>query len=105
METGNQHADHVRRAHQGMMEMKNKTKIWINTGSLAFKSKEISALQAADVIAWGINRCSSAKGLGKGFQPIAKIFNNMHIQLSWPDALLKEWSASVMERRDPNFDI
>jgi hypothetical protein len=105
MEAGNQHAEHVRQAHQGMMEMKNKTAIWINTGTLTFAPKDLSVLQAADVIAWGVNRRSGTKGLGKGFQPIAKIFNNMHIQLPWPDEVLKEWSDSVMERRAPNFDV
>jgi hypothetical protein len=104
MEAGNEHADHVLRAHQGMMEMKKENKIWVHSGSLTFEPKKLSALQAADVIAWGIHRRDSEKGLGKGFLPIGNIFKHSHIQLQWTDELLKEWSDSVMGRRDPSVE-
>ena len=103
LEAGNEHSEHVRRAHLGMMEMKKDKTIWVHSGSLKFESKKLSALQAADVIAWGIHRRDSVKGLGKGFQPIANIFNKEHIQFNWEDNLLKEWSDSVMYRRDVNI--
>jgi hypothetical protein len=99
IEAGNEHAEHVRRAHDNMIEMKKENKIWVHSGSLTFESKKLSALQAADVIAWGINRRDNQR-IGKGFQPTAKIFNYMHIQLPWTDELLKDWNDSVMQDRD-----
>ncbi len=107
MEAGNRYAEYVRRAHRTMIALK-KTKPYINAGSLTFSSKELSVIQAADIIAWGINRRDNLnKGLGKGFQPISKIFNNKksHLEAPYPDELLSKWSNAIMECCNPTLGV
>lgn len=96
LEAGNKYAEHVRRAHYGMMEMTKQKTIWVHSGSLTFEPKKLSILQAADVIAWGVRRCDSGKWPNKSYEPIAKIFNERHDQKKWTDELLKYWNDSII---------
>jgi hypothetical protein len=89
VEEGNEHCEDVRRAYRGMMKMKEEGAAWIIGGSLTLEPKKLSPLQAADVIAWGVRRKVSGKPIGKGFQPIANIFDGKHIQSKYTDELLK----------------
>jgi hypothetical protein len=101
LESGNHHANHIRKAHQGMMKMREANLVWVNAGSLTFAPKMLSALQAADVIAWGVRRQTLGKKFEHGFEPIATIFDEKkHIQLNWSDEslnnILKKWSDSII---------
>jgi len=100
LEAGNEHAEHIRVAHQSMIEMGK------NVGTLAFEPKRISALQAADVIAWGARRRAIGDPIGKGFQPISKIFDENHIQSQWEESWLKNLNDSILNKskNDPESD-
>ncbi len=97
LESGNEHSEHIRKAHKAMIEIQEKKVLKINVGSLAFEFKQISALQAADVIAWGSRRRAIGYPIGKGFQPISKIFNEKHAQSAWEESWLKELNDSILK--------
>jgi hypothetical protein len=88
MEEGNEFAEDVRRAHKGMMKMRKEGATYISDGSLTFEPKELSPLQAADIIAWGVRRKVSNVPIIKGFEPIVRIFDGKHIQNQYTDKLL-----------------
>lgn len=89
IEEGNEFAEHVRRAHAGMIQMRKEGRIYISDGSLTFEPKELSPLQAADIIAWGVRRKISNIMIIKGMEPINKIFEDKHIQNQYTEDLLK----------------
>lgn len=89
MEEGNQFAEDVRRAHAGMMKMRREGAIYISNGSLTLEPKELSPLQAADIIAWGVRRNVSNVPIIKGFEPIITIFDEKHVQNKYSEELLK----------------
>jgi hypothetical protein len=85
-----------------------KTKL-LHVGGVMFDDDTyISALQAADVIAWGVRRLANDNSsLNKGFEPIAKIFSTNHIQSQWKDEWLRSLSESIRShiRVSPEGDV
>ncbi|HUI79650.1 MAG TPA: DUF3800 domain-containing protein [Bryobacteraceae bacterium] len=62
-------------------------------GAVVFDSDAVLApLQAADVIAWALRR-NSAEGLKSGFEPLADLFDDCHLEVPYKT----EWMASVAE--------
>ncbi|MGB8873732.1 MAG: DUF3800 domain-containing protein [Desulfobaccales bacterium] len=100
MEEGNECAGHVRRAHKWMMQMRKEGATYISNGSLTFEPKELSPLQAADIIAWGVRRTAGNVPIIKGYEPITNIFNNRHVQNQYDEELLK--SIEVHSGNSPN---
>jgi hypothetical protein len=98
MEQGNEHASHVFAAHEVMVRMKNSKGMFINVGSLTFDSKQITALQAADVIAWAVRRRAVGDPIGKGFQPITQILEEKHIQDYMKDRWLINLNESILKK-------
>jgi hypothetical protein len=88
MEEGNEYSEDVRRAHAEMMRMRREGAIYISNGSLTFEPKELSTLQAADVIAWGERRMVTGLPIAKGFEPIVTIFDEKHIKNKYTEDLL-----------------
>ncbi|OGP71137.1 MAG: hypothetical protein A2Z73_06225 [Deltaproteobacteria bacterium RBG_13_60_28] len=87
LEQGNEHTSHIFYAHKEMARIQKHKEMQIYIGSLTFEPKQISALQAADVIAWGARRRTIGDPIGKGFQPISQIINQNHVQ----DFMREEW--------------
>jgi hypothetical protein len=82
--------------YKSMIEMQ-KQNMPLHVGSLTFADKNISALQAADVIAWAVRRRVSGISIGKGFQPISEIFSANHTEILWKDNYLKELSDGLLK--------
>lgn len=98
LEQGNEHACHILNAHTEMVRIQRERVMPIHVGSLAFEHKRISALQAADVIAWGVRRRVTKTPIGKGFQPIAEIFSQDHIQKAWEEDWLQSLNDSILNK-------
>jgi hypothetical protein len=93
LDAGNEHCGHIVVAYKEVKRQKEKLNIPLHAGSLNFDSdSNISALQAADIIAWAVRRRAIGLPIGKGFQPISAIIdrNEDHVQNSWEENWLKE---------------
>lgn len=75
MDTGNNYRIHVRGAYDDIIE-KQCTEEW-NVGSLEFGGDELSALQAADVIAWSARR-ELTNEFNKGLEPLQELIESSH---------------------------
>jgi hypothetical protein len=97
VEQGNEYQQHILEAHAGMIRMQ-KENIPLHVGSLTFEDKSLSALQAADVIAWGNRRIVTGIPIDKGFEPILEIFREPHhANYLWKDSYIKELSDGLMK--------
>lgn len=96
IEQGNKHCGHILKAHHMMTKIQKVGTLPIHVGTLAFDVKDIFTLQASDVIAWGINRRDSKRGLDNGFEPIAKIFKKAHNEHPFNDELLKAFNDAIL---------
>jgi hypothetical protein len=96
LEQGAKHSGHILKAHETMMQIQKDKVLSINVGSIAFEPKKLSILQAADIIAWGVRRSVSGIPIGKGFQPISNLYNIKHLQWSYSDDELQEFSNVIM---------
>jgi hypothetical protein len=98
MDSGNPYVDHVRGAHATMQEQK-----WsfMNIGSLTFEDDATcNALQAADVVAWA-SRCREAgTKFDKGYEPLANLFDEAHVQETCPPKALLELVEAMNRLRD-----
>jgi hypothetical protein len=97
LDNGNPYRQQVDYAHYAMT--KRQGTVHLHVGSLTFgDDKKISALQAADVIAWGLHRFVNDKSsLNKGFEPIAEIFKSYHIHHQWEEKWLRDLSEPLLE--------
>jgi hypothetical protein len=97
VEQGNEYQQHILMAHAGMIRMQ-KEKMPLHVGSLTFAGKNISALQAADIIAWGNLRLAIGRPIDRGFEPIMDIFRDPHhVKYLWKDSYLKELSDGLLK--------
>lgn len=103
LEAVSEHAGQIRVAHQEMLNLQKQGKM-SNIGSLAFGDKNISALQAADVIAWGERRRRTGLSIAKGFEPIATIFNEYHLEHSWQNEWLHGLNDAILRNKEGNKD-
>jgi len=96
MDAGNQYAEHVRVAHATMQ-----TDEWkhMNVGSLTFENdRACNALQAADVIAWA-SRQSVIGPFSNGYEPLANLFNEAHVQEPFSESEMAGLAARLDEIR------
>jgi hypothetical protein len=95
LEQPNEHSGDIADAHSAMIEWQKDKEF--HMGTFGFADKGFSALEAADVIAWGTRRRISGKPFYEGFEHINDIFNpNHHVENTWDDKLfydLTEWAA------------
>jgi hypothetical protein len=97
VEQGNEYQQHIFKAHAGMIRIQ-KENMSLHVGSLTFADKNISALQAADLIAWGNRRLASGIPIDRGFEPILDIFSDPHhANYLWKDSYLKELSDGLLK--------
>ncbi len=74
----------------------------MGTIMFAYPTK-VAALQAADVIAWGVHRRLMAKPFNQGFEFIENIINaGHHVQQSWEESDLQDLAKRLMKYRDQN---
>jgi hypothetical protein len=100
LDDGNTHKNHIIAARDAILHSRKTDPHYLpHTGSITFDDdKYISALQAADVIAWGVRRRSNGKKLDKGFEPIAQILDaDDHWQTSWEDKMLIDLSEFLLK--------
>jgi hypothetical protein len=96
IEQGNEYSGHILQCYDAMRRMQ-KENMPLHIGALTFGDKNISALQAADIIAWGVRRHASGIPIGKGFQPISNIFKIKHRQFLWKDSHLQNLSNGLLK--------
>jgi hypothetical protein len=96
MDGGNSHTHHVVRAFRALKKARQLQEY--NLESVSFGDDEsVPALQAADMIAWGVRRrlCS---GLTKGFEPLAELFHVQHEEQQFSSEYLEEIANSLRDR-------
>jgi hypothetical protein len=89
LDTGNHLRPEVAVAHS----VANEGERPLNAGMVTFDSDDnVCALQAADVISWSVRRRMASK-LKSGFEPLADLFDEKHIELEYKD----NWMADVAD--------
>ncbi|HWZ56183.1 MAG TPA: DUF3800 domain-containing protein [Verrucomicrobiae bacterium] len=98
LDSGNPYAEHVRQAHAAAVRFQREEH-FLNVGSLQFEDDStLGALQAADVIAWGVRRRKSRKPFPAGFEPIPGIFDHGHNESPWTPELLRELAEGLVRQ-------
>jgi len=91
LDKGNTYKHEVLAAHSILLDSNDSYPL--NIGTLGFDSDdELSALQAADVVSWGVRR-KLASELRSGFEPLADLFNDLHTEIRYQE----EWMKSVAD--------
>lgn len=99
LDTGDDNVGHVLAAHKVMKEWQESTPLHV--GTIAFDDdKDIPALQAADIIAWGVHRRLAGGSFGKGFDFIEKIISKYHLEEPWNNADLEAVAKRLMKYKD-----
>jgi hypothetical protein len=99
LDRGNPNAQHVRQGH-AMAMLWQKSGQFLHAGSLTFADDEdLCALQAADVIAWGVRRRVTGVPFGHAFSPIEGILdeNLHHAEKAWTEEWLREVGESTLK--------
>jgi hypothetical protein len=96
LDDGTQHKGHILGARDAILKWQ-KTRPLHVAGITFDDDTRVSALQAADVIAWAVRKRAEGVPLNKGFEPIAKILDaDDHLQSLWEDKWLRELSESLI---------
>jgi hypothetical protein len=97
MDSGNAYAEHVRGAHAELQEPRWES---LKVGSLTFDDDLYwTPLQAADVIAWA-SRVRVERGhFDNGYEPLIDLFDESHVQRSFPESALDTLAASIESLR------
>jgi len=97
LDTGNNCKHQVIEAHGAMKEWQHSKPLHV--GALAFEDdKQVGALQAADVTAWGVRRKMIGSSFKSGFEPIKEILDEHdHIQEEWTKKVLTHLSDSLID--------
>jgi hypothetical protein len=67
-----------------------------HVGALDFgDDKKVSALQAADVVAWTVRRIRAGLPLRKGFEPLAGILNDPHLEKQFAETWMEEIATAI----------
>ena len=102
LEQPSEHAGEIVEAHRAMIKWQESQEF--HMGNIEFADKKISALQAADVVAWGVRRRISGKPFHRGFEPILDIFNpEHHLENTWEDKYfldLTEWAGKEIAKQE-----
>jgi hypothetical protein len=88
LDSGNPYAGHVLGAHSALLEWQKSEPL--NVGSLTFDQDDnVTALQAADLVAWSVRRRLVGMPFSKGFEPLLGIFDSAHCEQSWDASTLR----------------
>ena len=88
LDDGNEHKNHISNSRDAILEKQKHDNLYV--GSITFgDDKELSPLQGADVISWGVRRIWNDQSLNKGFEPIARIYEKNHFEMKWDEDMLK----------------
>ena len=92
-----EHSGQIKEVHEAIKKGQENNILELNVGSLAFDSpKKVTALQAADVIAWGVRKQLLQEPFNRGFECIEHIINgNHHSQYSWEESMLQELGSTL----------
>jgi hypothetical protein len=97
LDFGNPYAAHVLEAHAALKRWQDTKPL--NVGSLKFEDdKVVSALQAADLVAWSVRRRLTKSPFGNGFEPLLGIFDDAHSEVAWDGG----WLQQLTDGLDPN---
>ena len=89
LDCGNRYSKEVLDAHSILCASADSYPL--NVGAIGFDSDDnLSALQAADMVSWAVRR-RSASELRSGFEPLADLFDERHIEVPYQD----KWMESV----------
>lgn len=94
MDAGNQHADQVRGAHKHLVTDPEWADFKI--GSLSFDDdRVVTPLQAADVIAWAARVQVQSGAFTKGYEPLAELLDESHLQHEFPENAMEEIAKRI----------
>lgn len=99
-----EHKGQILDAHAEIKRQQEKEGKSYNVGSITFEyPKYVPALQAADVIAWGVNHRLMNKPFNQGFEFIENIISGPgHVQEPYKDDYLHGLKQRLMKYRDQN---
>jgi hypothetical protein len=93
LDTGNPYRHHVLESHGALSDMQNSGD-YLHLGPLSFENDAYSPpLQAADVIAWSVRRRRN-EGFTPGFEPLAAIFDDGHLEEEMTPELMAQLEAA-----------
>jgi hypothetical protein len=94
LDSGNPYAEHVRASHAALLKWQRGQ--FLHMGSLLFEDdKRIAALQAADVVAWSVQRRATGMRFTAGFEPLLGLFDESHSEQAWTGPALQVISDEV----------
>ena len=97
LDSGNAYAAHVREGHAALKRWQDTTPL--NVGSPTFEDdKDVSAIQAADLVAWSVRRRLTKSSFGNGFEPLLGVFDEAHSEVAWDGG----WLQQLTDGLDPN---
>ncbi len=89
LDDGNEFKQYILYSYDAIKRLQ-KGKIFFHVGSLSFDDDEkVSALQAADIISWGVRRIQNIGELKNGFEPIHRILTKNHLYSFWNEEILR----------------
>lgn len=91
---GNPRKGDILHAEEAFLNRRDKFPLHMD--SITFKNGDLSTLQAADMVAWGVRRKATNLLFNKGYQPISKLLNWHHEQKDWSDTWLRELSENLL---------
>ncbi|MGA8573528.1 MAG: DUF3800 domain-containing protein [Desulfobaccales bacterium] len=107
LDLGTRNTDHVIRAHRGLVNIQKKTPSLIgNIGTIAFEDDErVVALQAADIIAWGVRRRLAGLPFRMGYEPIPLLLTeDDHLQYPWESKDFQEIKEHIENLSPSDFN-
>ncbi|MGD0232397.1 MAG: DUF3800 domain-containing protein [Syntrophorhabdales bacterium] len=99
LEHQEEHEEEILRAHGQWIRRQEQQEL--HMGTLGFSDEKFSALQAADVVAWGVRRQLSGLPFPFEFEPILDILRVDHLQDQWKDDALTtilKWTEDEVEK-------
>jgi hypothetical protein len=99
LDAGNPHAPQVFEAHSAILNWQKSEPL--NAGSITFDDdNNVTALQAADVVAWSVRRRLVGETFSHGRKPLRRIFNSTHVEQSWDVDMLRAIDSRLMRIAD-----
>jgi hypothetical protein len=100
-----EHKGQILDSHAEMIRLQEEESIPFHVGTIAFGlPRKVPALQAADVISWGVLRRFVARPFDQGFEFIEHIINgDHHVQHLWEEKELQTLAHRFMEIKESNY--
>jgi len=107
LDLGTRNVGHVIRAHKSMKKLqRDEPSLLNNIGTIAFNDdNSIIALQAADIIAWGVRRRLDGLPFRMGYEPIVSLFDkDAHLQFPWESSDFQEFKEGIENLNQIDFN-